>query len=301
MKTLVCIMCQVRTAQLTWPSFKQYVLDALGADLALCIGDSVPRSDGKIITTEYSEDNGYFHNAKHIWRYTEPIEWDTAFDEMTGGIWRQFRDVPGNWLGPTKTHNGTGGINSFFRWFLAQKLRDEDMYSLYDQIIITRSDYYWIKPHPILDTDHVWIPNGEFHGGVCDRHAVFPSKWAHEFLINPLSPELKNPLIQFYNSRPWGASWMLNNESYLFFTYAIRNLHEKIGFFPFRMFTVSIPSPNQSGVNTENPKYPGLLIRYPDELEDAEADDERLITWPWRIHHTHISPNGFFKGSVTKI
>lgn len=300
MKILVCIIGQVRTYDLTWRKFKENVIDVLGADLALCIGDSIPRSNGEIITREYTEDNWYFHNAKYIWRCEEPTNWEPIFDEMTQGEWRHFRHIPGNWLGPTKTHIGTGGIVTFFRWFLAKKLAEEDLYSKYDQIIITRSDYYWIKPHPILDTDHVWIPNGEFHGGVCDRHMILPSRLAHEFLSfgSKLNRTLLPDLVQFYNSRPWAHNWMLNNESYTFFMYSRLGLLENIGFFPYKMFSVSIPSPHQSGINCEHPKYPGLLIRYPDELDEAEKDGDGLVVWPWRIDHCHLSRWGLFKGKL---
>ena len=301
MRTLVCVQAQVRTAELTWPKFKENVLDVLGADLALCIGDSIPRSDGKIITSEYNEDNGFFHTAKYIWRYNEPDDWACAFDLMTEGRWRDFTHIPGNWLGPAKTpvaHSGTGGINTFFRWFLSEKIGD--LMDKYDQIIITRSDYYWIKPHPVLDLDHVWIPNGEFHGGICDRHAVLPMRLAKEHLSigSKLGPEHLEPLMAFFNSRQ-GATWMLNNEIYLYFMYRYYKLHKSVGFFPFKMFSVSVPSPNQSGVNSVNPKYPGLLIRYPDELDDAEQDTPN-VTWPWQIDHGHVSRHGFYKGKVTK-
>lgn len=80
--------------------------------------------------------------------------------------------------------------------------------------------------------------------------------------------------------------------------YMYYGLYKTIGFFPFKMFSVSIPSPNQSGINCENQKYPGLLIRYPDELDDAEKDDDALIVWPWRIDHGHLSRYGLFKGRL---
>ena len=302
MKVLVCIMAQVRTAELTWQSFKKHVKDHLGADLALCIGDSVPRSAGEIISKDYSEDNGYFHEAKYVWRYNEPVEWETAFDEMTRGEWRHFIEIPGNWLGPTKTHRGSGGINAFFRWRLSRVLSENELYKEYDQIVITRSDYYWIKPHPLLDLEHIWVPNGEFHGGVCDRHMVLPSKMAHEYLSigSKLSGNLLNDLKSFYASRPWGRSWMLNNESYLFFMYCIHGLHTKLAFFQPKMFTVSVPSSNQVYVNSTHSSYPGLFIRYPDELDDAESEGPN-VCWPWHINHTHVSRNGMFKGMVYKL
>lgn len=300
MKVLVCIICQVRFAQYTWSKFKENVLDELGADLALCIGDSIPRSDGKIITKNIDEKNEYFRNAKYIWRYEEPDDWATGFDEMTNKQWRAFANVPGNWLGPAKTpvsHPGTGGVNTFFRWFLSTHL---DKVSDYDQIIITRSDYYWIKPHPRLDLDHVWVPKGECHGGICDRHMVIPTKWAKDFLGigSRLSSELIVPFSEFWQSRIWANSWMLNNESYLLFMYTHYGLYKKIAFFPFKMFTVYVPGLEQSGLGLKSPKYSSFLVRYPDELECAEKDDDVNIVWPWKIDHQHASQHGLFLGKI---
>lgn len=303
-KTLVCILAQVRTSELTWESFKCNVLDALGADLALCIGDSYQRSNGRIVGDLQSEDNPFFHNAKHIFRYNDPDDWAVAFDEMSDGRWRSFAHIPGIWLGPAKTpipHESSGGINTFFRWFLLQNLKKIEEY---DQVIVTRSDYYWIKPHPVLDLDHVWVPNGEFHGGVCDRHMVVPKKFLDAFLgipgtIDPVKH--LDALHAFVDSRPWAKSWMLNNESYLFFMYTQAGLLPHIAFFPHKMFTVTQPDlPGQNGVNLVNPKYPGMLIRYPDELDDAEKNDETLVTWPWSIIHTHLSKHGMFRGLLVK-
>lgn len=301
MRILVCIMGQVRAHEYTWNTFKENVIQHLGADLALCIGDSIPRTDGRIITTDYTEDNGFFHEAKYVFRYNEPIDWETAFDEMTQGRWREFDFIPGNWLGPTKNHKGTGGINTFFRWFLLQNLKKENLLEHYDQIIITRSDYYWIKPHPFLDLEHVWIPNSEFHGGVCDRHMVIPSALAEEFLSigERLNRQHLEPLVKLFNSRPWASSWSINNESYLYFMYEFYKIKQKIGFFPQKMFTVSMPL-NQYD-NSEDPKYPHLLIRYPDERDSAELDETELVTWPWYIDHTYLSKYGLFRGIIQKI
>ena len=126
MKTLVCITAQVRNGNLTWPTFKKHVVDALGADLALCIGDSRPRTLGQLIEGGTADEtSGYFTEAKHIWRFDEPTDWSEAYDLMSKD-WRMFASIPGGWLGPAKLpvrHGNSGGIVLFFRWFLLQKLR----------------------------------------------------------------------------------------------------------------------------------------------------------------------------------
>jgi hypothetical protein len=83
--------------------------------------------------------------------------------------------------------------------------------------------------------------------------------------------------------------------------YVMAGLLPHIAFFPQKMFTVTNPDlSGQNGVNSTNEKYPGMLIRYPDELDDAEKNDETLVTWPWSINHAHVSKHGMFRGLLVK-
>jgi hypothetical protein len=46
---------------------------------------------------------------------------------------------------------------------------------IYDRFIITRSDFYYLSPHPpleCLDPDKLWVPNGADYNGITDRHLV---------------------------------------------------------------------------------------------------------------------------------
>lgn len=274
MKVLVCIMAQVRFGEPTWDKFKENVLDVLEADLALCISDAPPKALGKL-TGEKITDNSFYKNAKYKFQMKEPLNWMKEFEKMAPEI-SKFKCFPGNWL-------ETGGMNTYFRWFLYQNLKSHGLLETYDQIVITRSDYYWSKPHPILDTDHVWVPDGEFHGGICDRHMVIPSKWAEEYLAigSRLSVEKHfQKLHDFYRSRPWAKNWMLNNESYLWFRYTDEGLHTRIAFFPQKMYV--------------------LVSKYADEFIDTARTDTEFTFWPWSIDHMYLSPNGFFRGRLNK-
>jgi hypothetical protein len=270
MKTLVCIIPQVRTPKQTWDGFKKNVLDALDADLCLCVG--VKKQDV----------NEYFENAKYVFTRNEPKEdWSEFYDEMSSE-WRHFAHIPEGWLGPAQKphpHKYTGGIMLFYRWWLLQNLKEHGLLEKYDQIIVTRSDYYWVKPHPRLDNDRVWFPNGEFHGGLCDRHIVVPSKYASDFLGigGTIAKDQYEPMITFYNSRVsrgFGQQWMYNIESYLYFRYT--SLFHLIGFFPQKMYLI-----------TEDMKP-----KYPPEFEDTQTD-EPLIIWPWSINHYHLRHDMF--------
>ena len=287
MRTLVCVLCQVRRAELTWPKFKENVLDALGADLALCISaDSNIKASGKVIGTA-SEDNGFFTNAKYIFRNEDPWDWGEAWDKMTEGRWRQFVEIPGDWLGGVKKpipHETSGAIGTFYRWFLLQNLKVNNLLDKYDQFIITRPDYYWVRPHPVLDLDHVWVPNGEFHFGITDRHMVLPSNLVDKFLGlgATLGPEHREALVKYYSTSPFFPRFGINLEGYLWFLYTYNRLHPKIGFFPQKMYVVG----------------DGMVVRYPDEYEAIQNSKDELITWPWEIDHTYLSKNSMFVGKL---
>jgi hypothetical protein len=265
-------MAQVRFGEPTWPMFKKNVLDELGADLALCISDAPPKALGKA-TGEAITENEYYKNAKYIFTLKEPSNWFAEFEKMAPEI-SKFRCFPGNWL-------ETGGMNTYFKWFLYENLKRENLLSQYDQIITTRSDYFWHYAHPKLDLDHVWIPDGEFHGGICDRHMVTPSKWAEEYLAfgERLSVEKhREKLHTLWKSRPWARNWMLNNETYTWFRYVDEGLDTRIAFFPQKMYI--------------------LNAKYPDEFCDTMKQLSGYTTWPWKIDHTFLSPHGLFRGYV---
>ena len=299
MKTLVCITAQVRNGNLTWPTFKKHVVDALGADLALCIGDSRPRTLGQLIEGGTADEtSGYFTEAKHIWRFDEPTDWSEAYDLMSKD-WRMFASIPGGWLGPAKLpvrHGNSGGIVLFFRWFLLQKLIETNLLEEYDQIIVTRSDYFWVKDHPALDLDHAWIPNGELHCGVCDRHIVVPSKMAREFLGigGSISAEQYRPMINFYNelnAKGFRGDWVLNSESYHWFRFLNDGLEKKLGFFPQKMYTVSIAPPGSAEP---------VIVRYDNEKNESEKGGGELITWPYTLDHRYMTQE-MFTGRVLSI
>jgi hypothetical protein len=66
-------------------------------------------------------------------------------------------------------------IHVFFLWFLQQNIKQNDLLTKYDRIVILRSDYIYMLPFPkmeLLDDEYIWIPFGEDHHGVCDRSVV---------------------------------------------------------------------------------------------------------------------------------
>jgi hypothetical protein len=61
MKILVCVIGQLRHADITWPNFKKYVIDELGADFVTCGPDSKVQNN----FTKYALDN-FPSNQDHV-------------------------------------------------------------------------------------------------------------------------------------------------------------------------------------------------------------------------------------------
>ena len=189
-QTLVIILGQARAHQLTWPSFKKSLLDELDADLALCVGES----------PDNNHSNLYWANAKFRWTVPEYEDFGDGFDQIQldryGEVtnWREILRVKDQWLGGIKGQGeqpGSAGILIYFRAKLYEFLIKGKITERYDRFIITRSDFIWEVPHYTMDRlnpDFIWIPYGEFYGGVTDRHVILSRKYLQSYLdlIDPI-------------------------------------------------------------------------------------------------------------------
>jgi hypothetical protein len=80
-KTLVIVLGETRSHELTFDSFKKNVINELNADLCLCIG----------IKPEYDYNNPFYNLAKYKFLYDEPDDFGDAF-EYAYNILSQNRD-----------------------------------------------------------------------------------------------------------------------------------------------------------------------------------------------------------------
>jgi len=69
-KTLVIILSETRTSELTFDSFKKNVIDELNADLCVCIG----------VKPDYNYSNPFYNLAKYKFTYDEPDDFGDAFE-----------------------------------------------------------------------------------------------------------------------------------------------------------------------------------------------------------------------------
>jgi len=113
------------------------------------------------------ESTNNFVEEEHVITYKKPL------------YWREFLNIDGMFMGGVKhyhnQHIASAGILIFFRWFLLNKLIENDLINQYDRFIITRSDFMYQLPHPkveYMDEKYIWFPDAEGYGGYTDRHVV---------------------------------------------------------------------------------------------------------------------------------
>jgi hypothetical protein len=267
LKTLVILIGECRANQETWETLYKNLITPYNADLALCLGKKDKTSIQKNYLTEKS---------KYIWTIKEYDDWTDYFTENFKGFWKQ------NFTYGLEGGGGTRGlIPIIFKHFIYKNYLK--ILELYDRIIVTRSDMYYIHKHPILSNDHIWIMNSEDHGGYCDRFMVFPSKYSKECLniaeyIN--SKELNDILLKMYekknlsfiqNGTTLAKGWF-NSECYHRLYFEFTGIVYKIRRSPVIQFIVSSLNDKTRTPNSEftASKFKNNLhIRYRNEATDA--------------------------------
>jgi len=133
----------------------------------------------------------------------------------------------------------------------------------YKYIIYSRFDQYYVDIHPKIENDEILIPEGEDYKGICDRHAIFPVKYAEEFLS-----------ICDYINKPQALERVPNYnncESAFLSQLTYNGLIKKVKRYNRSQFTSTLKG---EPTNWRVAKYKvyfirKLMIKYPDEFIDS--------------------------------
>ena len=212
-RSLVIIIGSIRGGHRTWESLDHNVLKPNGAHLALMVPLDQQRTR--------------LHNlASYIWPTTEYAQWSVALDEISQQLgaknrtaWRAgvreskqlcCRQPHHEWccmrphfLGPL---GWSATVNLVQRWHLKQRLLSDGLLARYSRFMITRSDQFYGCPlsFAALDEAHVWVPEGEDHGGLCDRVIIC----GHADVIQCLS------IVDGFLLQPVSYNWEINPEKF---------------------------------------------------------------------------------------
>jgi hypothetical protein len=269
-KVLICVLGQVRAAQLTYASFEEKCLKKLNADLALCIGED------KTLNTDL---NPYILNAKYKWFQKEYEDYGEGIDSLLRSAkisndenWRQLIKIKDQWLGGVKgenQHSGSGGIQLYFREALLQHLEHNNLCNQYDWIIITRSDFIWQLDHPELKSlskKRIYIPFGEQYGGYTDRHAIIPSNFVKTYLsvLREVCFDINKTIDELTCENHW--NWNIERIIY----YHIKKTKVSVGYVPYIMYSVRCEqTPTRWSKGIYN-KEKNIYIKYPSEKERSD-------------------------------
>jgi hypothetical protein len=274
-RVLVALFGETRATELTGDSFRANVLDALGADLALCV--------------RAGEEPNRFHEwAEHIWTVEEP-EGDFApmYDEAAGNSdWRVLLELGPNLFGRIESTEhpqiGAVALLHYYRWRLWQMLEREGLPARYEWIVLSRSDFLWPVPHPdvsLLSDRRIHALDGEAWGGVCDKHFVVPKRYFEPMVRDLAGPvftapvELKRSIDAI--SRRWG--WEeVNNERLLAARLLDLGLWRRVSYLPHYPYTVRAPGGSTSWSVGEYDPELGYYVKYPTERTRSEIALELL-------------------------
>ena len=239
-KYLVVLSGSPRGGKKTWLSILKYVVDPLNADLAICTTDN------------FVDSNILFERADYKWIMNNPNNFEDYYAKYYKGTWKEYLNK-GKGLGLYESGMIHFALKDYIKREHLKVLKE------YEYIIYSRFDQYYIDYHPDVDSDKLYIPTGEDYFGVCDRHAVFKSTRAEDFLsiVEYIdSPLALNELPKYPNCESVYKKHLDNID-----------LSKNIERFSRVSFTAAIKNEH---TNWRVPKYKifftdNLMIKYPDE------------------------------------
>lgn len=257
LKTLTIIIGNARGGEKTWESMYKNLLEPYNSDLALCFG------------VQQNKEISLYTKAKYVWEVEEYENWRDYYSKVCNGFWEKSfllgkRD---GLAGGIDDCIGSGSIIFAFRHIIKNKYKD--ILLKYDRIILTRSDFYYNQPHPILSNDHFWIVDGEDHYGIGDRHHIFPSTSLDDALGIVEYMDSENGYKQILNHNE-----LRNPETLLKLYFQNIGIFDKIKRFPRVNYTVATRTDTTrwaKGV-MQDPNNPELWIKYPNEYASSMSN-----------------------------
>jgi hypothetical protein len=161
-------------------------------------------------------------------------------------------------------------ILAFCRWLLLCGLQQDEILDRYDRFVITRSDFVWPCPHPplsVLDRDAIWVPDGEYYGGISDRHLV-ASRSDVIACLSVIEDILLHP-FQLYEEMKHQSC---NNEQFLAYHLKRKGLLHKVRVFPYVMYTArSMSDTSPTWMSGDYEPTVGHFVKYEKEFRAASA------------------------------
>lgn len=196
--------------------------------------------------------------------------------------WRQFLQIKDQWLGgvkhPVHQHPGTAGLLIYYRWYLQQILTEHGLLNKYDRFYITRSDFVYTLPPPLMQTvdpHFIWIPDSEMYYGYTDRHAILSKNNILPYL-GIFTNMVKHSHRYFKALSTWRIPYVshkikVNLEQTIMIHLILQAQSQLVRHYPYTMFSIREPG-GQTGwsVGKYDPELK-VFIKYQSEKEKAEG------------------------------
>lgn len=282
-KTLTILIGSARGGEETWETMYRHLLVPYESDLALCFG-----------ATD-SKESSLYRKAKYQWEIPEFENWREYYEQIFREGWdrvfvHQKSNGPG---GGIDDCSGSGAIIFAFRDFILREKKETLM--RYDRIILTRSDHYYLAPHPILPLGFLHIVEGENYGGITDRHHIFDSSMMENVLgISEYlcSPDNSNHLISIKD---------LNPERALLEFFRSTGIDQKINRFKRVQFTVAevgdLTRWKKAKGGFSESTSPTLMLKYEGEYFRTKENVNRLFWLKRRLKQFCSKPVRFLANS----
>lgn len=310
-RVLVGIIASTRAERLTFKSLKENVLDVLDADLALAVsvrgGGSGSQSESPLRA-----------HAKYIFEICDPLHNNyTDFVVQVARLCskrqnelrmsrqetiqfkaaRLYRLNPRSWFRGfiSHPHKGSEWFLMFYRWLLLQGLKHAGALNRYRALILTRSDLFYLAPHPpvpALIPTQIMVPEGGDFAGIVDKHQVMSMAAAVHVLgmLEFLTRELSTVVPAITGMQP-----EVNFEKVVL-NYLMWAGITMVSHFPRTMFVVtdSEDSSRHSGQRGDGSSWAskefGQVVKYESEYHCAKVGQRRFRTESWALWTPHWTP-----------
>jgi hypothetical protein len=158
--------------------------------------------------------------------------------------------------------------------------------------VITRSDFLYTLPHPsisVFSEDCIYLPDGEFYGGVTDRHVVLPRKFVISYLnmINQMVARGK----EYYDKMQGRFDW--NTEQVVKLHLIENGVWDHVRFFPYVMYAVRLEGGTYRWARGEYSSELGYYIKYLSEYQGAH-----FLKRQFEIEKKWISLDQFYSNRI---
>ena len=163
MSTLIIILAETRTSELTFNNFKENLLNHLNADLCICIG----------ATKNYDISNPFYQFAKYKFIYNEPNDYGIALDKAYNEIIKNNKIPLYSKINNYTINNNLIKFNEKNIYNYNNLVFDNNNIYEYNQLILPYNIIY--KPNSFILQKHIYWKEflkikDQFLGGVLDKN-----------------------------------------------------------------------------------------------------------------------------------